>query len=241
MNDNFLYDVNFIDECEKAGCMVNSYFGAYLYQQRLTTTKPFDPELFIAYSKKNQVLQELLVKYHKVGTTDGADSRKVVTQILEIYENIFKLMSGGKVQKSYAEKLKECKELATVLKKDKTWSKLTGHGKYYRLQNIMEERIKNKTPLEFKCVVFPKYMRENEILIPHGLLEGVKFIKWCKARKWGENTYAEFGSELDGILWTLGHNWGAGGKHYTKLEHHNSCPHQVYDIEIFVNINPKEI
>ena len=241
LNDFFLYDVHFMEACENAGCMVNTYFGAVLYRERMKSDKEFDSDLFIKLSKENDILKNLQYKQARVGTASSSDSIKYVNQILEMYNNIFKQMNGEVIEKSYAENLQDCKDLVASLKKDKDWTKLTGSNSCYKIERLMRKMLANGEEMKFKCVVYPEeYVHRHKLEC--GLREDIKFLREVVHRNaWmrKENVMV-FGFKVDDVEWIVDHNYGGNAKQYTTLEHHG-IPIESYRIELFININQKTV
>lgn len=239
LNDFFLSDIKFLEECTKAGCMVNSFFGAYVYQERLKSDKEFSSKQFINLSKENKVLQDLMDRYHKMGSSNDERKRKCVNQIMEMYQNIFKIMSGKKTEKSYAENLKDCKDMSAQLKKDKNWIKMTGKSDYYRLDNYIKELVGKGIELQFKCIVYPETYNRN-LKLPHGLTEELKILRIQKSARWGHTDNIVIGLNNDNCEWLVSHNYGDNAKHYTTITNLNIIPQSSYNIDLFVNIPQKD-
>lgn len=131
INPFFISDIKFLETISKTKYLCDKYFGAILYQKRLSSEKEFDVKQFIELADKNDVLKTLTESYQKVGTNNSARSQEIVNKILEIYNNLFTLMEGGKIEQSLAEKQKDCKDIVTKLKKDKSLTKVTGSQNIY--------------------------------------------------------------------------------------------------------------
>lgn len=239
---HFVSDMKFLEKLNSTKYLCDQYMGALLYEERLKTDTEFDVNKFIELADKHSVLQELTVKYEKIGTDHSAKSQDVVNKIIEIYRNLFVLMAGGEVGKSFAEKQKECKDLVAQLKKDKTLVKLTGNTKYYEVERILEDMIKKGEKIEFVCVIHPNDVRndswrkERETELPYGLFKNIQFLGYTR-KTFGGNDL-RFGVKLnDKIECPITHNYGGyhgGGKKYTKLD--MPMGSRNYDIDLFVRL-----
>lgn len=241
----FISDIKFLETLKNAGCMVNQFFGALLYQLRSKDGDYFfDAIEFVALTKQSAVLQALMVKYEKEGTNSSDKSQKCVNQIMEMYMNIFVQMKGGKVEKSYAERLKDCKDMAAELKKDKGMTKLTGNSKAYLIERIMEDRLKKKEEIKFKCVIYP-YKHDNpKVDIGSGQRDDLvaKLVPHRKSFIGTEEVSVGFKEGKDEF--TIRHNyggWNSYGKKYTNAVNRDKIPITKYDIDLFVNIPKSEI
>ncbi len=248
LNPMFISDMRFLEALNEAGCMIDKFMGALSYLERKNDGAiEFSVDKFIALVKENKVLESLMVKYRKVGTDSSAQSQKIVNQIIEIYQNIFKAMRGGKVGKSYAEKMDDCKALSKEIQKDKNWTKLTGAQDVHFVENIMERiiRAEGKSKLGFKCIVYPD--QEEEPAINCGLHSNVKFKEFVKARSYGAREEMEFVFPLSKNELSVCHNYGGYygyGKKYTTIEGYEKKGHGnriVYDIDLFVNVPKSEV
>jgi len=248
INEFFISDMQFLSSLSKTRYMCDKYFGALLYKQRLTSNEQFDVQKFIELADANKVLQDLTDKYQYVGTSGYSKSQEVVNKILEMYNNIFTLMRGGKVEQSLAEKQKECKDLVTKLKKDKSLIKLTGAKKYWELDRLLSSYIDANKPLKFKCVVHPReysdYASNNKFRLSHGIIENIEYFGLRKKSLGAQEL--EFGikdTKGDKIAHVT-HNYGGywnTGKRYTKISSYSGIPSISYDIDLFVCIPQSEI
>lgn len=261
LNPHFVDDMNFIAECLKSDCMVNSFFGALVYQKRKNKKGAFDTEGFLKLAKEDKVMAGLIEKFKKAGTNSSAKSMDAVNQIQQSYDNYFTLLEGGTVEKSYAEKVQECKELREKINKEKGWTKLTGHKDTYLIERVMWDRLKNKKGLNFKCIVMPEEISTSsfnsaKIPLKYGLNELVKFTELSEKHLSFGAKEMNFGFKdpETGASWKVRHNYkgyNGYGKKYTTLDFEYdseiskkyrgefssmSCR---YDIELWVDI-PKE-
>jgi hypothetical protein len=261
LNEHFVKDMKFLAKLKEEGCMVNSFFGALLYQKRVNKTTSFDTEKFLELFKTDKVLADLMVKYNKIGTNGSAKSQDVVNQIQQAYEKFFTLIDGETVEKTYAEKVQECKEIREQINKDKGWTKITGHKEVYKVERAMWERIKSNKEMKFKCIVLPEdreisgYSSFNHKSIPldYGLNELVKLTKARKSTKWPYNDEMSYGltDPKTTASWVVRHNYGGHnsyGKKYTKVdfvydkelsEKYGAHFSTSYEIELWVDI-PKD-
>lgn len=246
-NEFFLSDIKFLETLSKTDYLCDQYMGALIYQNRLKSKTEFDVKKFLESANAHKVLQELTVKYKKIGTNNSAKSHEIVNKILEIYQNIFKIMDGGEVEVSFAEKQKEAKDMVAILKKDKSLIKLTGNQNCYKVERVMEQYLKDKKPLEFECVIHPKdfssgWNNHKHIKIPHGIIKNVIFIK-STASGHGPKTQTNFGFKTKGgDEFIIYHNYGdyfSTGKKYTHAV--SKTVSTSYDIDLFVRIPKSEI
>jgi len=256
LNPLFIEDMKFISKLQEEQCMVNTYFGAFVYKKRLEFDEAFDTDKFLTLHKSDKVLADLMEKYKKAGTNSSVKSMEAVNRVMETYSNFFILMKGGSVEKSYAEKMQECKDLRSEINKDKNYTKLTGSKNCYLIERVME---KNPGDLKFKCLVYPKeeslsnFSRGSGMPLEYGVNDLVRFIG-VVAKSFGQKEMV-FGlnDTKTGAEWKVRHNYGgynSYGKKYTTLdfqwnkeisEKYNvgsmSCK---YDIELWVNIKQEE-
>lgn len=247
VNDHFIDDMAFIEQVTKQGAMMNRFVGSLIYSVRTSTDVIFDAAKFMKIHKETAALQPLISRYGIVGLTRGAESEKVTNQILEIYGNTMTVMLGGKVIKSYAEQLADCKELTEQMKKDKNLIKLTNSGYGQELELIIKQKIEAGEKVEFKCVVYP--IDEKSPILESGLNENVKFTNWQITRYKGtkdvKSTLPVFGI-LDGKhIFKTKHNTGFSNyqshitKRWAKLRQYDKDGGETYhgeqhDIELFV-------
>ena len=161
-------------------------------------------------------------------------------------------MLGGEITLTYAEKKDEVKKLVEQLKKDKTYTKLTGSKSAYLMEWIMVDRIKNDTPINFKCVIHPKELDpyrwrpkgENDDPIEHGLLKHeVKVLGKTRGKSYGSSELKIGFTDEEGRDFIFLHNyvdWHIYGKKYTTIEG-GGIPCIRYDVDLFVDITKSEI
>ena len=252
---HFVDDMKFLSTLKKEGCMVNSFFGALLYQKRTAKDGVFDIDGFLKLHKADTVLAALIEKYKKAGTNTSVKSQEAVNQIQETYNKFLTILDGGVVEKTYAEKVQECKEIREKLNKDKEWSKLTGNSNCYDIERLMAAKLKD---IQFKCLVMPEpdknssYSSTN-VPLRYGLNELPKFIGKETPRFMREEMVFGFKDEETGASWTIKHNYGgynSYGKKYTyvsmdynaKVSSKYDVTHTSrYDIELWVNIPKSEL
>jgi hypothetical protein len=244
INKHFISDTKFIQEINDAGYMVNKMFGAFVYQQRLITDVEFDSKKFISILKDIKLLNPLIEKYNKVGTNHSADSQKVVNTIMDFYSQSFISMLGGVVEKTYAEKVQECKDLVTKLKKDKTLLKVTGNPKWYKIDAALRERmVVNKEKVRFVCVVFPTetnmYDYDNKVIpeLPYGILN--KEIVFFKQTIHLMAVSEHYGFVHDnGAKYTFHHNYKSygSGKRYTYISDDRFSGRSRQTVELFAEL-----
>lgn len=254
LDPHFVDDMKFLATLNDKKCMVNSFFGALLYQKRMSKKGVFSAEKFMELHKADKVLADLMEKFKKAGTNSSAKSQSAVNQIQEIYNNFFTLMEGGTIEKSYAEKVQECKELREQMNKDKAWTKLTGNSDIYKVERAMEKCLND---LKFKCIVMPEQDRTDSwsktIPLQYGINELVKFIKKEKPQFKSEQLVFGFTDPATKASWIIRHNYGnynSYGKKYTKasfvydrkLAEKFELKHLFHekDIELWVNIPKSE-
>lgn len=258
LNEYFVGDMKFLSELQKADCMVNSFFGALVFQKRQSTNEAFSAEKFLELHKNDKVLVDLMDKFKKAGTNSSAKSQDAVNQIQQTYDNFFTLMAGGEVEKTYAEKVQECKDLRNEMNKNKTWTKLTGHKECYKVERAMEARIKEKKNLNFKCLVLPDDRSISgytswggRVPLQYGFNDLVKFTGTKGGRYKNELEFG-FNDPNTTAEWQIRHNskgyFGYGKKYcYAdwKWDEKMSEKQKLssmscrYDIELWVDI-PKE-
>ena len=260
LNEDFVSDMKFLAKLQEEKCMVNSFFGALLFQKRKNKKGAFDTDKFLELHKSDKVLADLMEKFKKAGTNTSAKSQDAVNQIQQVYDKFFTLMEGGTVEKTYAEKVQECKEIREKLNKDKGLTKLTGHKEIYKVERAMWARIKAGKEMKFKCIVLPKdseisgYSYGNKhIPLDYGLNDLVKLTKAEKSKKWPYNDEMEYGftDPKTTASWRIRHNYGSHNsysKKYTKadFEYNEEISKKYgahfstqYEIELWVDI-PKD-
>lgn len=249
LNPFFVEDIQFIDKLQQSGGMINRFFGALLYKERSAHNKPFNIDEFIKLQNENTVLVELLEKFKKTGTSSYDASQKVVNQIQDMYVNLFTLIKGGTVEKSYAEINDDCKKLSADIKKDKNWTKLTGNQNIHWIEKYMYDKLKAGEEFKFKCVIFPReastYGRNNniakQIVVEPGLRGDIKLLKYFTRNNWGSSEEMEFGFEQDDKNIPIHHNYSgynSYGKKYTEIQF-NIMPTTTMKIDLYIDIPEK--
>ncbi len=243
VNEFFISDLRFLQAIQDSGFLSDQYMGALVYEMRSKSNKEFDANKFISLIKENKVLVELMEKHKKTGTNHSAKSQEVVNKIIEMYRNIFTIMEGGKVEQSFAEKQKECKDLVAKLKKDKNLIKLTGSSDIHVIEREMDKLIAAGKNLEFVCVIHPNEKGntredvEKTYSLQHGLIEGVKFLEYTPKHLGMGAKELNIGLMLDENKCVIWHNYGeynSYGKKYTRLR----MPYGSgdYDVDLFVKM-----
>lgn len=263
INEHFVSDMKFISKINENELMVNNFFGALVYNKRRNSNVEFNSEKFLELANNDKVLSELMVKYKKTGTDRSVKSQEVVNQIQQIYNNYFTLMAGGTVEKSYADKVQECKDIRAQLNKDKQWTKLTGHRDVSAVENVMLKRLEKQDPescLKFKMVVMPSdnslHGSKKTIPLKYGYNELPVFKGFVKSKYYNVGNEMEIGftDPETGANWKITHNYGdyySYGKKYVAADFiyekdivNKFIPgsvHRVsYDIELWVNIPQEE-
>jgi hypothetical protein len=252
VNEHFVSDMKFLSKLNDEKFMVNKFFGALLYQKRLAEVGEFSADKFIELASVDSVLKDLMVKFEKAGTNNSSKSQDAVNQIQEIYNNYFTLMSGGEIEKSYAEKVQECKELRDKFNKDKNWTKLTGHKDAYAVESAMKNIIKKDkgVSLEFKMIVLPEKSYKDRVPLEYGENELLGFNGMVKSKHYGGSDEIELGFKdpKTGAEFIIKHNYGgynSYGKKYTEAdmkyneeiqEKYNSHFNVSYYVEVWVNV-----
>jgi hypothetical protein len=244
INNFFVSDIKFIQDVNEAGFMVNKMFGAFIYNQRINSDKEFNTKLFIEKLNENVVLTPLFEKYKNVGTNNSAKSIEVVNQIMEFYKQFFNFMLGGENFQTYAEKLKECKDLVADLRKDKSLIKLTGNSKYWVVSRELFDRIiVKKEKVRFVCVVFPKekstssWDNEKHTEIKHGLLEKEIIYLKSSTQNMSKSDYYGFKTE-EGETFIFGYNYSGYnnvGKQFTYIKNYKMGG-DIQKVELFAEL-----
>jgi hypothetical protein len=253
LNPMFISDMKFIEGLLGSDVMLTPIIGALIYKTRLQhPDKEFSSEFFLDKVNENNILKKLHEKFHKVGDGHGVDSQKIVNQIVPLYKNIFNEMLGGEITLTYAEKKDEVKKLIEQLKKDKTYTKLTGSKSAYLMEWVMEDRIKNNQPINFKCVIHPKELDphrwnrdgENNDPLEHGLLKHeVKVLGKTRGKSYSSPELKIGFVDEEGREFIFRHNygdWSSYGKKYTTVDG-GGIPTIRYDVDLFVDITKAEI
>lgn len=246
LQPQFISDMKFIEELNEKGAMVNKFIGIMTYMFRKKTDLPFNAEEFLRIANANPVMPKLMERYKKAGTNNSAESQKAVNPILEIYENVFRQLLGGKAVKSHSELMVECKEISEGIKKEKGWTKMTGAQNIRNIEDILLEKERDKKVVTFKMVVYPASDKHKDF---YGLVDvkyKIKYEKNSYMRK-ELNFEATIGKETFEIC----HNRSGGYDHgyskkyvyierdYSLREKHNRP--RRYDIDFFVSITREEM
>jgi hypothetical protein len=151
----FIDNMKFLSDMKGTGQMTNQFFVFQFRKFIEQYQKPLTADEFLSKVKGNKLLDELLVKYKKVGTHNSSDSTKIVRQITQIYEKVFNDLLGVETPKTYAELVEEMKGHVERLKKDKSLLKLTKKSNYRYILERMLRMVRTGQKLEFIMVVHP--------------------------------------------------------------------------------------
>lgn len=253
LNPFFVSDMRFLQYLVGTGVMMNDIMGVLIYKFRVENpTFELDPVDFLNTVNNNKFIVELQKKYLKAGDGGGADSQKVINQLVPLYQAILDSYVGKEIELTYTEKLAITKNIVAKLKKDKSLVKLTGSQKSWVLNKILTNRLENNVPIKFVCVVHPlsddlsgfsSYRNNDRVIIPHGILEEeIKFIKINRRLMGWMDLYFGFRTK-DGVEMRIGHNYGdryGTGKKYTTISG-GGTPQTTYTIDLFADITQEEI
>jgi len=247
-NPMFIKDMKFIESLVDTGVMLNDIFGALLYQIRgENPDTEFDSKLFLEKVNSSKLILGLQEKFWKHPNSSGSREQSYVNQLVDLYENIFTVMFGGEVEKTYTELNDESKKLVTQLKKDKSLIKLTGNSKDWLIEQLLLRRVKNNEPIKWKCVVYPNEdsefdwnRKDDDVKIEPGLLKHeIVFLgstqHLLKVSRWYGFMYGKH-------KYQFSHNYASygTGKKYTRLEC-NSLGVRNYKVDVFVDVTKEEI
>ena len=245
LNEHFVDDVKFIQQMSDNNMMINNFVGSLIYQRRMNLKEPLNFQKFYELCINDRIFVELNEKYKKVGNNNSAQSHKIVNGILKIYNKYFDILEGKKVEKTYEEKVAECKDLRKEINKDKNYVKLTGSKNDYIIERLIRKAVENKNyELKFKCIVFPQERKTEELLIDYGLNLNVQF------KELNEKKEIVLMLKEKNNIWTVSHNyggyWGYGKKytHIKKEYKEGECCRSIdnsRDVEIWVNFPKAKI
>lgn len=247
LQPQFISDMTFLEELNKNGAMVNKFIGVMIYMFRKKTDLPFNADEFIRIANANPVMPKLMERYKKTGTNSSAESQKAVNPILEIYENVFRQLLGGKAVKSHSELMVECRELSESIKKEKGWTKMTGSRNIYDIEAILLEKARDKKVVGFKMVIYPDSDKHKDF---YGLADVKYKIKYEKNSNMSGKELrfeAKIGNETFQICHNYTGSWSRSyGKKYAYIEREWSLSEKDkkprrYDIDFFVNLTKEEI
>lgn len=247
LQPQFISDMTFLEELNKKGAMVNKFIGVMIYMFRKKTDLPFNAGEFIRIANANPVMPKLMERYKKTGTNSSAESQKAVNPILEIYENVFRQLLGGKAVKSHSELMVECRELSESIKKEKGWTKMTGSRNIYDIEAILLEKARDKKVVGFKMVIYPDSDKHKDF---YGLADVKYKIKYEKNSNMSGKELrfeAKIGNETFQICHNYTGSWSRSyGKKYAYIEREWSLSEKDkkprrYDIDFFVNLTKEEI
>jgi hypothetical protein len=142
--------------------------------------------------------------------------------------------------------LKECRDLVSKFKKDKSLIKLTGNSNAWKIKRELRKRIiENGESVKFVCIVFPKeidtYQFHKDVkYLEHGVID--VDIKYLKSTTHLMRTSDFYGFRVDDCTYTIRDNYGGrdhNGKAFTHVETYKEH-HVSQDIQLFAEL-PKEI
>lgn len=250
LQPQFISDMIFIEELNKKGAMVNKFMGVMTYMFRKKTDLPFNAEEFIRIANANPVMPKLMERYKKTGTNSSAESQKAVNPILEIYENVFRQLLGGKAVKSHSELMVECKEISESIKKEKDWSKMTGSQNIYEIENALLDKLRAKkiNEIDFKMVVYPDSDKHKDF---YGLADVKYKIKYEQSNSIHRGKELVLEAKIGKQTFQIRHNHSGGysggyTKKYVYIEREWNNNEKFdrprrYDIDFFVNITKEEV
>lgn len=237
LDDFFLDDMRFMQKLHEDGSvMVNSYFGAMLYAKRTEYNKPFNTNDFLDFQNNNDILKALLGKIKDFVRLGDEREKKIVDQILEIYETFFDGVMGKKVEKTFAEKMQETKDIAMKLRKDKSLLKLTKHKRISWVEDMIREKFLKGVDLKFHMVVYPhqkeRYGKDN--WLDYGVYNDIEVT--ALEKKWNSETITLYLIHDDKKLkiWHTGfNNWGSYSSKYSEVDNQK--------MELFLEVTPEEL
>jgi hypothetical protein len=235
----FVSDIKFLQALADKGFKMHHFLGAMVYVKRQETSKEFSAKELISILEKNESFEELSRKLIDVR---GSRYREYLNQSLEIIENAFDAMLGKKTEKSYAEKVNETKRIVAELKKDKSWTKLTGMRDAYLADRIIMRMIKDGRgdELEMKCVIHPTQY-EPKIKIEHGVLAEPIGYRFIEAKSKMRNDDVRFIFKVGSNVFEIGKKF-MGNDEYAAAECNKDYnTRTIYRIDLFVNIPKSEI
>lgn len=255
MHPLYISDMKFIQDLSKEAVMTNDCFGALVYHFRSQYPKTvFKAEEFLKLIKGNTVIKNVYEKQIKNGDGDGSKATDSTNQLLDLYINIFNKMCGVEVEKTYADKEAETKELIEKYKKDKKLFKLTNFRKYpaYHFEKGVVQELNAGKEIVMDIIVYPtekpdKHSRDfgKEILF-YGLYEGISLTHKGKVVKsaFGDKMDYTFFCTVNGVKCQLVHKTS-----FSNYSHHVSSTFaqiwledtdenekkyiRKYDVEIF--------
>lgn len=246
VSEHFISNIRFLSDLNEKGYMCNKFVGSLLFIKQSESKQSINFDKFIELADKNPVLKELTDKYKKSGDNGSSKSMEYINKIIEIYQNIFTLMSGGDVELSFAEKQSITKKMVTDLKKDKQLVKITGSQSVYKIESLILKMIENGETPEFKCVVHPSQTSSwnNKKPIPYGVYDKVELVGHRKRHLGMGATDPVFELKVGDESFEMWHthNGGYGGgfsKKYTNLNNRLSKDYLSTKIDLFVKIDKK--
>lgn len=235
VNPLFISDMKFLQALGASGYLASSKVGSLLQSFRAKHSVEYSITTFLEKVKANPAMPDLMDK--KEYSERHSDKETAISKILEIYTNIFEFMSGGTLKKSYAEKMKECKELVAAFTKDKNYTKMSGNRQYYILNPLLQKLADAGRELEFKCVVYPSQNKEQEER-EYGLISKVKFENKFSTEKWDDG--AQIKITIGGKVFTAARESLGERRYFRAILKGFDRRFDNYRIELFVNISKKE-
>lgn len=216
----FVDNMKFLSDMKDTNQMINKYFAIQFRNFIKEYKKPLTAKEFIDKVKGNKVLDDLLLKYHKLkGISSSAEATKLINQITDIYTVIFNEFLGKKTDKPYAVVFSEMKAASEEIKKTKGWIKLTKKRDVRDVEKKMTEIIKNGETPKIKMVVYPyKHNLNDKDVI--GALPGVydNFIMKIEKAKnypYHDKIIVSLIDEKGEVIGDVKHGW-AGGYSYAR-------------------------
>jgi hypothetical protein len=238
INPLFISDMRFLEGLQKLGYLFSSNIGALLSHIRSNSAIEYFADTFIAQVKLNPAMAGLMDKVKNANRY--SDKQYAGKKILEIYENIFACLNGGTMRKSYAEKMKECKDIVAELNKDKSLTKMSSNRHYYYLNPFLEKLYKDGRKLEFKCVVYPSE-HEGKQNSEYGLMADnqVKFAGKVISDA-NRNDGAIIKILIDGKVYTAARENLGERRYFRAAREKFEDRGDWFKIELYVNIPKKE-
>lgn len=172
LNPLFVKDMQFLQLLIENNFICNGYVGRMIHMFREQSSKPIDTDLFMKYLSENQKILNPLIEKVRGKPVDGYNS-KTFNSILEYYDNALKLQLGEKIEKTYEEKLLECKKLQKELQKNKNYIKITTRSSIFEYEEVIKYSVSKNLPLKITAIIFPS--KDGDTLLPYGLNENLAF------------------------------------------------------------------
>ena len=231
LNPHFVEDMKFLQDLKEGDQMVNTQFGALLYQYRNNNPDvSFNSSEFIKLAK-TPTIEKLLVKF---GKSSGEHQRNAINELIEEYKNIFDSLLGGEKKETYNDLLNKAKELSANIKKDKAWTKITGNRSIYRIENEIYKFIEEtkKSP-KFKVVVYPNKDVKYECL-PVGVYDDFIVTRYVKRGNLGKEVEVLNSNKTIKIGISSIKDFHAVAV-WNRIRDVNSIPSKTSDVDVFVS------